>query len=210
MPNGYTRKAVVAEEIGLTMVKIQYHRPAVKGREGKIWGGLVHEGFVNLGFGSGNPAPWRAGANENTIIGFDKDVKIEGQDLVKGEYGLFIAYHPSEATIIFSKRTDAWGSFFYNEKDDALRIKVKPRPLDKAIEWLTYEFTDQTPNSATVSLQWEKISIPFKIEVHYLKQQFEAFVSESQNPQGFTSQGLNIAATKNNSESSMYSRKTPG
>lgn len=195
VPNGYTKKAVVSEQVGLTQVTITYHRPAVRGREGKIWGEVVHKGFINQGFGNGKPAPWRAGANENTVIEFDNDVKVEGQSLPKGRYGFFIAYDPSESTIIFSKRTDAWGSFFYDEKEDALRVKVKPQPIERSVESLKYEFSNQTPNSAVIALSWEKLSIPFKVEVDYLKQQFDAFVAESQNPRGFTPQGLNIAAS---------------
>lgn len=194
LPNGYTKKAMVQEQVGLTNVTIAYHRPAVKGREGKIWGQTVHIGFVNPGFGTSKAAPWRAGANENTIITFDDDVKVEGQHLPKGSYGFFIAYDPTECIIIFSKKTDGWGSFFYNEKDDVLRVKVKPRSIDKSVENLQYSFTEQTPNSATIVLSWEKLSIPFKVEVDLLKQQFEALVAESQNPRGFTPQGLNVAA----------------
>jgi tetratricopeptide (TPR) repeat protein len=194
VPNGYTKKAVVSEQVGLTQVTITYHRPAVRGREGKIWGGVVHKGFIDQGFGNGKPAPWRAGANENTVIEFDNEVKIEGQSLPKGKYGLFIAYDPSESIIIFSKRVDGWGSFFYDEKEDAVRVKVKPQAIEKSVEYLKYEFSNQTPNSAVVTLAWERLSIPFKVEVDYLKQQFDAFVAESQNPRGFTPQGLTIAA----------------
>ena len=194
LPNGYTKTAMVAEQIGLTDVTITYHRPSVKGREGKIWGELVHKGFIDQGFGKGNPAPWRAGANENTVIEFSKDVKVEGQLLSKGRYGFFIAYDPIETVVIFSKRTDGWGSFFYDEKEDALRVNVKPQPLDKSTENLKYEFIGQTPNSAVIMLTWEKLSIPFKVEVDLLKQQFEALISEAQHPGGFTSQSLNIAA----------------
>jgi tetratricopeptide (TPR) repeat protein len=193
-PNGYTKKAAVAEQVGLTQASITYHRPAVNGREGKIWGQVVHKGFINQGFGNGNPAPWRAGANENTIIEFDTDVTVEGKALPKGKYGLFIAYDPAECIVIFSKRTDGWGSYFYDQKDDALRVNVKPQLLDKSVENLEYEFSKQTPNSAVIALSWEKLSIPFKVEVDYLKQQFDAFVAESQNPRGFTSQGLTLAA----------------
>lgn len=193
-PNGYTKKAAVSEQVGLTEVTITYHRPAVNGREGKVWGGIVHKGFVDQGFGNGKPAPWRAGANENTVIEFDQDVKIEGQTLPKGRYGFFIAYDPLESIVIFSKRSDAWGSFFYDEKEDALRVKVKPQPLEKTVEHLKYEFSEQAPNSAVVALAWEKLSIPFKIEVDHLKQQFDAFVAELQNPRSFTPQALNIAA----------------
>jgi tetratricopeptide (TPR) repeat protein len=195
VPNGYTKRAVVSEQVGLTQVTITYHRPAVRGREGKIWGEVVHKGFINQGFGNGRLTPWRAGANENTVIEFDNDVKVEGQNLPKGRYGFFIAYDPLECTVIFSKRSDAWGSFFYDEREDALRVKVKPQPIEKSVENLKYEFSNQTPNSAVIALSWEKLSIPFKVEVDYLKQQFDAFVAESQNPRGFTPQGLNIAAS---------------
>jgi tetratricopeptide (TPR) repeat protein len=194
VPNGYTKKAMVSEQVGLTQVTITYHRPEVRGREGKIWGGVVHKGFIDQGFGNGNPAPWRAGANENTVIEFDNDVKIEGQTLPKGKYGLFIAYDSAESIVIFSKRSDAWGSFFYDEKEDALRVKVKPQPIEKSVENLKYEFSNQTPNSAVVALAWEKLSIPFKIEADYLKQQFDALIAESQNPRSFTPQSLTVAA----------------
>src|SRR5687768_11645707 len=79
VPNGYTKKAITGEQVGLTQVTITYHRPEVKGREGRIWGGVVHKGFVDQGFGKRNPAPWRAGSNENTVIEIDNDVKVEGQ-----------------------------------------------------------------------------------------------------------------------------------
>jgi Protein of unknown function (DUF2911) len=194
LPNGPSKKAVVAEQVGLIQISIAYHRPSVNGREGKIWGELVHKGFVKQGFGPDNPAPWRAGANENTIIEFENDVKIEGQNLPKGKYALFIAFDPAESIIIFSRKTDAWGSFFYDEKDDVLRVKVKPQTLEKSVEWLRYEFGNQTPNSATISLEWEKLAIPFKVEVDALKQQFDIFAAEAKNPRGFTSEGLNIAA----------------
>ena len=192
--NGYTRKAIVSEQVGLTQVTITYHRPEVRGREGKVWGQLVPKGFVDQGFGNGKPTPWRAGANENTVIEFDNDVKVEGQPLAKGRYALFIAYDPAESIVIFSKRSDAWGSFYYDEKEDALRVKVRPQPIEKSVEHLKYEFSEQTPNSAVIALSWEKLSIPFKVEVDLLKQQFDAFVTEALNPRGWTPQGLAIAA----------------
>ena len=193
-PNGYTKKAMVAEQVGLTEVSIAYGRPKLNGRQGKIWGQLIHKGFVDQGFGNRKPAPWRAGANENTIIEFDHDVKVEGQSLSKGKYGFFIAYDSVESIIIFSRKNDSWGSFFYDDKDDVLRVKVKPQPIDKAVENLKFEFSGQTINSAIISLSWDKLSIPFKVEVDYLKQQLDAFTAEAQNPKGFTAQGLNIAA----------------
>src|SRR5690349_10219214 len=152
LPSGGNKKATVAERIGLTDVTIHYDRPGVKGREGKIWGQLVPVGFVDQGFGSSKAAPWRAGSNENTTIEFSSPVKIEGQELPAGKYGFFIAYDPNESTLIFSKNSSSWGSFFYNDKEDALRVKVKPVALDKSVEWLRYEFGNETENSATIAL----------------------------------------------------------
>jgi len=185
LPDGGNKKAIVGERIGITDVTIIYNRPGVKGREGKIWGQLIPAGFVDQGFGTSKAAPWRAGANENTTIEFSNDVKIEGQPLPAGKYGFFVAYDPNECTLIFSKNSTSWGSFFYDDKEDALRVKVKPVAMDKNVEWLKYEFTNQTENSATIALQWEKLSIPFKVEVDYIKTQLESFRRELRSEKNF-------------------------
>ena len=185
LPSGGNKKAVVGERIGLTDVTIHYDRPAVKGREGKIWGGLVHTGFIDQQFGSSKAAPWRAGANENTTIEFSNDVKIEGQPLKKGKYGFFIAYDPNEATLIFSNNATSWGSYYYNEKEDALRVKVKPVALPISVERLKYEFMDQTENAATVALQWEKLMVPFRVETDYVRDQIASFQNELRTERGF-------------------------
>jgi tetratricopeptide (TPR) repeat protein len=184
-PDGGNKKAMVGERIGITDVTIHYDRPGVKGREGKIWGQLVHAGYADLGFGTSKSAPWRAGANENTTIEFSTDVKIEGQSLAAGKYGFFIAYDPNESTLIFSKTNTSWGSFFYKEDEDVLRIKVKPVATDKSVEWLKYEFMNETENAATVALEWEKMMIPFKVEVDLDKLQFESFRRELRGERSF-------------------------
>lgn len=194
LPNGGNKKATVSERIGLTDVTIRYDRPGVKGREGKIWGQLIQAGFTDQGFGTSKAAPWRAGANENTIIDFSNDVKIEGQPLAAGRYGFFVAYEPNECTLIFSKNSTSWGSFFYKPEEDVLRVKVKPVALDKSVEWLKYEFMDQTENTATVGLQWEKLMIPFKIETDYVKDQLASFRNELRNSKGFQWESWNEAA----------------
>jgi tetratricopeptide (TPR) repeat protein len=185
LPDGGNKKAMVGERIGITDVVISYNRPGVKGREGKIWGQLIPAGFNDLGFGTSKAAPWRAGSNENTTIQFSDDVKIEGQPLPAGKYGFFVAYDPNECTLIFSKNSTSWGSFFYDDKEDALRVKVKPVALDKNVEWLKYEFTNEIENSATIALQWEKLSIPFKVEVDYVKTQLESFRRELRSEKNF-------------------------
>lgn len=194
LPSGGNKKAFVGERIGLTDVTIHYDRPGVKGREGKIWGQLVHTGFTDQGFGNSKSAPWRAGANENTVFEFSTPVKINGETLPAGRYGFFIAYDPNESTLIFSKNSTSWGSYFYDEKEDALRIKVQPRPLDKSVEWLKYEFRDETENSATIAMEWEKLSFPFKIEVDYINEQLASFRRELRTERGFMWESWNQAA----------------
>ena len=185
-PNGGNKMASVSERIGLSDVSISYNRPGVKGREGKIWGQLVHTGFADQGFGTSKSAPWRAGANENTIIHFSTDVMVEGKPLAAGVYGLFIAYDPNESTIIFSKNSTSWGSFFYDDKEDILRVKVKPVALDKNVEWLRYEFMNETDSSAVIALEWEKLAIPFKVQTDYIKLQLESFRRELRSEKNFS------------------------
>ena len=187
-PNGGNKKAVVGERIGLTDITIHYDRPGVKGREGKIYGtGIVPYGFTDLGFGTSKAAPWRAGANENTTIEFTNDVKVEGNNLPAGKYALFIAMGANEATFIFSKNATSWGSFFYDAKEDALRVKVKPVALPQSNEWLKYEFEGQTDNSAVVAMSWEKVKVAFKVEADVIKTQIESFRRELRSDKGFTS-----------------------
>jgi hypothetical protein len=177
-PRGGNKIASVSERIGITDVVIHYNRPGVKKRDGNIWGELIRPGYTQLGYGAKKPAPWRAGANENTTIELSTDAKIEGHDLPAGRYGFFVAYGPDECTLIFSKNSTSWGNFFYDPAEDALRVTVKPIKTDKSVEWLKYEFTDETPSSATVQLQWEKLVIPFRIDVDLVKTQIASFRKE--------------------------------
>ena len=167
-PSGGNPRAKITEEVGITDITITYGRPDVNKREGKIWGdgNLVTNGFSTTNFiTSKNNSPWRAGANENTTITFEHDVRVEGQPIKAGTYGLFMAMGADNVTIIFSNQSTAWGSFYYEEKNDALRVNVKPVALDKSVEWLKYEFIEQREKYCVVAMQWEKISVPFKIEV---------------------------------------------
>ena len=163
---GFNPRAIVSEEVGITSITIKYSRPGVKGREGKIWGGLVANGFGTISFITGTmSSPWRAGANEATLISFEHDVKVEGKDLKAGSYALFMAINPDSVLLIFSKQTDAWGSFYYKQSEDVLRVKVKPVMLDKSVEWLKYEFIEHTKESCVIAMQWEKLSVPFRVDV---------------------------------------------
>lgn len=205
--DGGNKKAMIRERIGLTDVTIQYDRPAVKGREGKIWGELVPFGFNDLGFGTSKAAPWRAGANENTTIEFSTDVTVEGKKLGAGKYGLFIAPGKDESILIFSRNNSSWGSYFYDQKEDVLRIPIRQQVLDKSVERLRYEFINQTDNAATIALEWEKWQFPFKIETDVEKYQLESFKNELTSNKGFDykawAQAAEWAADHNNLEEGL-------
>ncbi len=155
-------KAGVSQTIGIdTDINISYSRPGVKGRT--IWGGLVPYGLAPGDKESNNkPYPWRGGANECTTIEFSKDVTVDGHKLPAGKYSMQFIPEEKVWTVIFNKNTKLWGSFLYEEKDDALRIKVTPveAPFH---EWLSYGFADLAGTSCTAYLRWEKLEVPFKI-----------------------------------------------
>lgn len=177
-PPGVNKKASVSERIGITWVKIDYNRPAVNGREGKIWGSVVHYGFADLHYGTTKTAPWRAGADENTTMEFSTEVMIEDKLLPAGKYGFFIAMGQDKATLVFSKVSTAWGSFYYDSKDDALLVDVPVLKVSESVERLKYEFSDQTETSAVVSMQWERVKIPFKVSVDLKKEMVAAYRRE--------------------------------
>lgn len=195
-PSGDNQKCIVTQYIGtIASVSVKYNSPNVDGRTGQIWGKLVPYGITDLGFGLRNPAPWRAGANENTVIKFSHDVTVEGKPLKAGAYGLhLIVQENGPWTWIFSNNSTAWGSFFYEEKDDALRVQVTPE-TSEFHEWLTYEFIDRNPESALLTLMWENKRVPMRIEVLNINDIYvSTFEKELQNSPGFNSQNWAAAA----------------
>jgi hypothetical protein len=169
-PNGNNQQSTVIQRIGLVSVSINYRGPDVHGpsgedRKGHIWGELVPYGLQDPGFGTSTAAPWRAGSNEITSITTSHDVKINGQDLKAGTYGLMLIVEKDKPwTWIFSKNSTSWGVYYYNSKEDVIRVEANP--VDGAYtEWLTYGFDDRQLLSANAYMQWENKKISFKIEV---------------------------------------------
>jgi tetratricopeptide (TPR) repeat protein len=168
-----SQRSLVTQRVGISDITVTYYSPAVKGR--KIWGELVPYNQV-----------WRAGANWNTVINFTHDVTINGNKLAAGSYGLHMIPTENEWTIIFSKTSNAWGSFTYTDKEDALRIKTKAT-ANAFQEWLSYDFTERAADHVTLALSWEKFRIPFRIDVDVDKIVIENFRSRVSSPTGDTS-----------------------
>jgi len=141
--------ATVSQSVGVSEVTIRFHRPSVNSRE--VWGALVPYGQV-----------WRAGANDNTTITFEDPVKVEGKDLAAGTYGLHMIPGEDEWTVIFSSNSTSWGSFTYDQAEDALRVAVRPEKAPYA-EQLAYAFEDVSNDGAVVVLHWGELKVPFEI-----------------------------------------------
>jgi tetratricopeptide (TPR) repeat protein len=147
-----SQHARITQCVGITDITIDYHRPLVRGR--KIFGGLQAYGQV-----------WRAGANYNTTIEFSDPVTVEGQPLAKGVYGLHLIPGETSWVVIFSRNSTSWGSFTYDKAEDALRVTVKPQAIENH-EALSYDFDDPKPASAVITMRWDRVAVPFKVEVN--------------------------------------------
>jgi hypothetical protein len=147
-----SQHARVMQRIGLTEISIDYHGPVARGR--KIFGGLLPYGKV-----------WRAGADYNTTIEFSDPVTVNGQPLAKGVYGVHMVPGENSWIVIFSHASQSWGSFTYDQKEDALRVNVTPQSAANQ-DVLTYAFSDPTLTSVTVTMRWGNVAVPFKIEVN--------------------------------------------
>lgn len=170
-----SQKGSVSQTIGVTDVSIAYSRPGVKGR--KIWGDplpTAPTGTATLDDSRVRPADapivayghvWRTGANEATLFSISDDVLINGQKLAAGSYSLHTIPTKDEWTIIFNSDPGQWGSFSYDEKKDVLRVKAKPITATDSIEWLDFNFEDVGPTTAKVVLRWERLRVPFTVDV---------------------------------------------
>jgi Protein of unknown function (DUF2911) len=176
-----SQAAEVKQRIALTDITVHYHRPLVNGR--KIWGGLVPYGKV-----------WRVGANENTTIEFSDPVSVEGKPLDKGTYGLHMIPNPDSWTVIFSKTNTAWGSYSYDQKEDALRVDVKPKTLAQPEEALEFEFEDLQPTSTAVTLKWEKLGVPFTVSINDADQTLQNIRAQLKGAGQFAWQALDQGA----------------
>jgi hypothetical protein len=204
-PSGGNQKTSVIQFIGPVRVQIDYSSPAVHGpasplggpavdRRGKIWGQLVPYGMTDQGFGTSKAAPWRAGANENTVFSTSHDVDIEGQRLPAGSYGLFMLVEKDNWTLILSKESGAWGSFFYKPVHDVLRVKLKPVKSEYR-EYLTYDFPERKPTEAVAQLAWEDLAVRFRIKVPNVNDIYLSRIrSELVNVTGFVDSGWIAAA----------------
>jgi tetratricopeptide (TPR) repeat protein len=221
-PLAASQKASVTQSIGVTDVTLTYSRPAVKGRtifaEAPASMEARAKGDATLDNQNerkpGEPIVpynhvWRAGANDATVFNVTDDVLINGQPLKAGTYSLEAIPNKDEWTIIFNNDFGQWGAFSYDAKKDALRVKAKPQSVSENQEWLMYTFDPVTANTATVNLRWEKVSVPFTVEVKDVKAVWrartDALIAANPTNEVFPLQAANTyAADKNWDEALKY------
>lgn len=145
--------ASVSQTVGVTDFTIEYSRPGVKGRE--IWGGLVPYNEM-----------WRAGANKATQFTASTDFQINGANVEKGTYSLFIVPNQEGPwEVILNKNTELWGIDGYDKGQDAARIKVPAQKMEKPVERMEFHFTEVSDEGAVLTFEWDHILLPMKIEV---------------------------------------------
>jgi hypothetical protein len=205
LPREPSPAASVSQTVGISTIQINYSRPAVRGRV--VWGSLVPYGWNVQGFGLGNSAPWRAGANENTILHLSHDAMVAGVPVPAGEYGLFFVINADNTgEVILSKDFKSWGSFFYDAKNDQMRAKINIRDVADYNERLTYSFDSVSKNMAELDLNWDKKQFPVKIEFAVDQIVLDNAAELLKGQTGFYWQNLNAAAgyaIQNNTDTAM-------
>ena len=179
LPQG-SPEASVSQTVGLAEFKVTYHRPAVNKR--KIWGELVPYGDV-----------WRAGANENTTLFASTPFTFGGKAVPAGTYGLHMLPAEGDWTVILSSESKAWGSFSYDQKEDVVRVSVKPEPA-QFVERLAYTFDEPTNDATALALRWEKLRVAVPIAIDTKQVTLASIREQLRGLPRFSWQGWNQAA----------------
>ncbi len=143
-------KSIAVGKIGSVNLIINYHSPGVRGRT--IWGGLVTYNDV-----------WVTGAHSATSLEIDKEIIVAGTVIPQGKYAIFTIPGKEEWTIIINKNWNQHLADDYLQKEDIVRIKVKPERLNQNLERLQYFIEDEKNNKGKITIAWELLRIEFEI-----------------------------------------------
>jgi hypothetical protein len=175
-----SQRQELTQTVGDTRISIVYHRPNANGRP--LWGCEAKNLVPKTNYEEPCIVPynqvWRTGANENATFEVTNEVKINGQAIPAGKYGLHMIPGKDEWIVIFSKDNDKWGSFSYNEKQDQLRVKVKPQTSENQ-ETMSIGFENVKLTAADVALRWEKLRVPFTVDIGDMNARVLVYIRES-------------------------------
>jgi len=138
-------KSMAVAVIGGENIKISYHSPGVRKRI--IWGGLVPYDEV-----------WVTGAHDATSLEMPKAFVVNGKGIPAGKYAFFTIPGEKEWTIIINKNWKQHLASEYDEKDDIVRLKVKPSIIEHT-ERLQYFIEMKNNNEGVIAVAWEKLRI---------------------------------------------------
>lgn len=145
-------KAAAVGKIGNANVTINYHSPGLRKRV--IWGGLVPFDEV-----------WVTGAHSATTLQVDRPFIIGNKTIPAGKYAIFTIPGKSEWTVIINTNWEQHLADDYDAKDDIVRIKVKPIPVNDPLERLQYFIKEVSKNNGTIAIGWDRLLIQFDIKV---------------------------------------------
>ena len=167
--------AKLEQEIGLTTIKIEYSRPAMRGRT--IFGDLVPWGRI-----------WRVGANASTKFSTSTPLDIQGNELATGTYALYAFPYETYWEVVFHKNTAHWGDgrTAYDPAEDAFRVRIIPEQLADTQENFLIAFDELTHDSAQMYCQWENTRVVIPISVNtkmVMEAEIQAALREQPNAQ---------------------------
>ena len=150
-----TKKSIKSMAVAVTngdSIKINYHSPGVRKRV--IWGGLVPYDEV-----------WVTGAHDATTLEVPKPFVVNGKEVPADKYAFFTIPGKKEWTIIINKNWKQHLASEYDEKDDIVRVKVKPKKNEHT-ERLQYFIETGNANTGNIAVAWEKIKVEFPFTIH--------------------------------------------
>ena len=140
---------VTSLKVGKTQLRLNYYSPGVRGRV--IWGGLVPFDQV-----------WVTGAHSANKFEIGNDIKINGQVIKAGIYGLFTIPGKEKWTFILNTNHEQHLSDDYDAKDDVFRLDIKPVQTEMT-QRLTFELKETSKKEGALIFKWENLSfsVPF-------------------------------------------------
>lgn len=162
-------RTTIQQTIGLTHTTLDYSRPNVKDRQ--ILGHLIPYGQV-----------WRTGANEATLLSFDRPVSIAGMDIPAGTYSLYTIPGVDQWTWILNQDTTLWGARDYNTQLDLVRQETEVTTLPRRVETMHLYWANISPSAADLVLEWEYTRAVLSIRF-YTDRQVEASIEANLTPE---------------------------
>jgi hypothetical protein len=155
--NPQSPAATASTVIGGKTITIKYSAPSLRGR--KMFG---PDGQISK---DSTWPVWRAGADEATALHTDADLVINGLEVPKGDYTLFILANVNPWQLIVNKQTKQWG-LSYDSKQDLGRVPMTVTKPGAPIETFKITLSNPGGNQGKLQMEWENViaSVPFKVK----------------------------------------------